>query len=62
MLRPNQTDIFPPAKIIDARWQLIDTNNASNGLIVQFTAPGDDYDTGNGKLVISDSMARTIAF
>nr|XP_039256541.1 calcium-activated chloride channel regulator 3A-1-like [Styela clava] len=40
-------DIFPPNKITDLGVTQVDLNDASSGITLKFTAPGDDYDSGN---------------
>nr|XP_039272201.1 calcium-activated chloride channel regulator 1-like [Styela clava] len=40
-------DIFPPNMITDLTASQVDLDNVEAGLLLEFTAPGNDYDSGN---------------
>lgn len=43
-------DIFPPEQIIDLQARQMNINDVDSGIVLTFTAPGDDANSGNGKL------------
>ena len=46
----NNTDIYPPSKVIDVNVVQSNLNDVSQGFLLTFSAPGDDYDSGTGLL------------
>ncbi len=49
------TDIFPPSKVTDLR-----AKQFQSEVEITFTAPGDNYDEGNGKIIVTDNMEESI--
>jgi len=43
-------DSFPPSKVIDLTANQVDVDDVTKGIKLQFTAPGDDFDVGKGKI------------
>lgn len=41
-------DALPPSKVFDLSAKQNNMNNVSQGIVLSFTAPGDDYDSGTG--------------
>ena len=41
-------DTYSPSKVIDLTVKQLDPLDATQGIVLTFTAPGDDYDNGQG--------------
>ena len=44
----NNIDIYPPSQVIDVNVVQSNLDDVSQGFLLTFSAPGDDYDTGTG--------------
>lgn len=41
-------DVYPPIRITDLKISQVNQSNLEEGVLLTFTAPGDDFDTGKG--------------
>ena len=43
------SDLFQPSRVLDLAAIQTDVNDVTKGISLQFTAPGDDFDVGQGE-------------